>query len=466
MSKPFSHAELFAIPESSGDTIVFAPLHGLALRLSPLQLNLLIRVRNGQGTAADLSSPLIRALLDAGLDKEVPPPLSSVCATSDEFRPRRLTLLLTTACNLRCIYCYAGSHSCVTTMPVDLGKAAIDELFRLASESGHHQVDVGFHGGGEPTCAWDELTTLVDYARAQSESTGITCGLGIATNGCLHPAKAAWIGTNFNNVNLSLDGPPRLHDRQRPKADGKASSPFLRRTMRELEKANCPYACQATVTADTVTAMPDIVRYVSRHTRATELKFEPVMPEGQFRDADERVPTAERFAQYFDAAHSLGLRLGLKVVFSALRIFGPPQTCFCGAFDTPFNVTPDGFLSACYETFLGSSEYQDAFIFGRYLADERRFAIDKEKLQSLRQRHLMNLPSCRECFCKYACAGDCASRNFHHFGKPDLYAVGARCELIRAIIQRQLQRILAATEQGHPTVLQQGGHDNGCKKQI
>ena len=457
-----AHAELYSIPEKGGTAIVFAPLHGVALRLTPHQVNLLVRVRSGQAGAEDLESPLVRAMVEAGLDEPPTCQPSSPCPASPRgYSPARLTLLLTTACNLRCIYCYADGGHRAATMPVALGQAAIDELFRHAEESGRTRVDVGFHGGGEPTCAWEELTALVGHARDRAASTGIECGLGLATNGCLPANRAEWVAAHFNNVNLSLDGPPRIQDRQRPRADGGRSSPALRRTMRALEKAGCRYACQATVTAATVASMPTVVDYVARHTRAKEIKFEPVMPDGRFRGCDESVPDAETFADSFAAAHALGLERGVSVVFSALRLFGPPLSCFCGAFDTPFNVTPDGFVSACYETFLGTSENRDTFLIGRFDPNRPGFDIDMDRLERLRQRHLANLPSCASCFCRYSCAGDCASRNFHHFGRQDLFAVGARCELIRAVVRGHLQRMLDASDQGQAVRLRVGDCNHG-----
>jgi uncharacterized protein len=260
--------------------------------------------------------------------------------------------------------------------------------------------------------------------------------------------QAAWVGSHFNSVNLSLDGAPVLQDRQRPRSDGGPSSPALRRTMRALHEAGCPYAVQATVLRNAMASMPATVRYVARYTDATELKFEPVMPDGRFRGQEQSVPPADEFADYFGQAHALGLQKGVKVMFSALRLFGKPLSCFCGAFDTPFGVTPDGHVSACFESFTANSDHRDAFIFGSFNAVNRGFDIDHEKLARLRKRHVANMPSCKDCFCKYACAGDCASRNFYHFGRQDLFAVGARCELIRAVVKRHLQRIIHASVDG------------------
>lgn len=437
--------------------MVYAPLQRILMRLTPSQVDVLARIRMGKETAADREFPFVRALEDA-VSNQGDGPLTPSCGIPPgEYLPSRLTLFMTTACNLRCVYCYAHAGEQQTTMPIEIGKAAIDSLFLFAEKAGRQHVDVGFHGGGEPTCAWKELTELVEYASHKAETTGVTCDFSLASNGYMTKRQAAWVGSRFRSVNLSLDGAPDLQDRQRPRYDGGPSSPVLRRTMRTLHQSGCRYAVQATVLRNAMASMPATVRYVARHTNATELKFEPVMPDGRFRGQEPSVPPADEFADHFGKAHALGLQKGVKVMFSALRLFGRPLSCFCGAFDTPFGVTPDGHVSACFESFTGNSDHRDAFLFGSFNPVNSAFDIDHKKLARLRMRHVANMPTCKDCFCKYACAGDCASRNFYHFGKQDFFAVGARCELIRAVVKRHLQRIIHASVDGGVSTIPEKG---------
>jgi len=67
----------------------------------------------------------------------------------------------TTLCNLRCIYCYAcGGETQPLVVSMDHVHAAMDYFF--ATQSGHvSHVSLGFHGGGEPTVAFDVLRRTV-----------------------------------------------------------------------------------------------------------------------------------------------------------------------------------------------------------------------------------------------------------------------------------------------------------------
>ncbi|RPH93941.1 MAG: radical SAM protein, partial [Calditrichaeota bacterium] len=67
------------------------------------------------------------------------------------FKPTIGVLLLTTACNMNCVYCYASAGSGAgQTMPFSVGQAVIDQVCRNAREL-KKSFSLCLHGGGEPT---------------------------------------------------------------------------------------------------------------------------------------------------------------------------------------------------------------------------------------------------------------------------------------------------------------------------
>jgi uncharacterized protein len=133
------------------------------------------------------------------------------------------------------------------------------------------------------------------------------------------------------------------------------------------------------------------------------------------------------------------------VDFPAFRLAGPPQSTFCGTCQSPFSITPDGLVSACYEACWEGAAHADRLIIGRYDPDTDGFIIDEGRLARLRHRNINNLENCRDCFCKYACAGDCPVRNWRAFEDSHMLDTGARCDLIRAIGKSFLRRLLDGT---------------------
>lgn len=121
---------------------------------------------------------------------------------------RYLVLWPTTACNLRCAYCYRNEEPPMT-MPLDVARAAL----RLAGASG-----LPFHvqlAGGEPTLE----PGLVEAVGTMVRSAGWPATVAMQTNatsldaGLLSVCKRCGI-----DVSVSIDGPPPVQERVRGKA--------------------------------------------------------------------------------------------------------------------------------------------------------------------------------------------------------------------------------------------------------
>ena len=103
---------------------------------------------------------------------------------SGDPKPTAVTLFLTTACNLRCTYCYASAGDTPTrVMPMEVAQRGIDFVIANALELGRPAIEIAYHGGGEPSVNWKTLTGSYDYAREQAGAVGLggPCRDGHAT---------------------------------------------------------------------------------------------------------------------------------------------------------------------------------------------------------------------------------------------------------------------------------------------
>ena len=149
------------------------------------------------------------------------------------FKPVIGVLLLTTACNMNCVYCYASAGAKQgQTMSLETGQWLIDQVCKNAQESGKTQFSLCLHGGGEPTVALQLLRTLVDYAH----SSDLSCRISLTTNGYFTEQQAETLLDGISEVSLSFDGMPDIQSRQRPAADGKNSYNRIFRTLQRIEK--------------------------------------------------------------------------------------------------------------------------------------------------------------------------------------------------------------------------------------
>src|SRR4051812_35115647 len=106
---PKLSAEIFTIDLSDDRYLIYAPLRKVAFVANAATVNFLAGLRDGTHAAASDNDRTLLALLrrlalvDAG-----PEPLPITEHTGSP-EPASVTLFMTTACNLRCTYCYANA---------------------------------------------------------------------------------------------------------------------------------------------------------------------------------------------------------------------------------------------------------------------------------------------------------------------------------------------------------------------
>ena len=88
----------------------------------------------------------------------------------------------------------------------------------------------------------------------------------------------------------------------------------------------------------------------------------------------------------------------------------------------------------------------------RYDAEADGFVFDANKLEALSQLNVRSFAHCRDCFCKWHCAGDCAAKVLD--GKrPEEHVGSVRCEVNRALTLDQIRDMLdrsPSKERGEP----------------
>ncbi len=356
------------------------------------------------------------------------------------FQPTVCVLFLTNVCNLRCIYCYAhGGDNRPEKLTIELAQAAIDNVCQNASEQGLDHYMLSFHGGGEPIMAWRVLQDCVAYAR----QTELPVNINLTSNGVWTENQRSWLLDHIDEISLSLDGPPEVQNRQRPRLTGRASHPAVMATVRELDRRNKSYGIRVTITDETIDQLPDIVAYLCRETGAQTLQVEPAFNHGRARKDHQALLQNERFAEMFLAGYDIAHEQGRHMYYSGARPWLLTNR-FCEAFNKALIVGPDGFVTSCYEVCGRDHELAGDFIFGE---------MDRQGLLSINPRIRRKLLTrieerrqlCRACFCYFHCAGDCPSKTFSP-GAGSHLVHGSRCDLNRTITKELIIRYILEGE--------------------
>jgi len=135
----------------------------------------------------------------------------------------KIELYLAEACNLRCRYCYVAENDAMHNglMPWEVAKAAVDLVFRRGAAM--DSIQITFFGG-EPLLNMDGLRFVVDHARRRCRAAGKRARFAVVTNGSrVDEQTATFLRENGFAVTLSFDGPPEVHNRMRPFANGRPS---------------------------------------------------------------------------------------------------------------------------------------------------------------------------------------------------------------------------------------------------
>lgn len=111
---------------------------------------------------------------------------------------RTLMLMVTSSCNLNCVYCYE-SHKTSHKMDFDTAKRAILDVF---DETGFDGVSIQFMGG-EPLLAFPLIKDVSEWL--WSKNIKYPYSLFAATNGTLlNEDMKVWFTANKHRISLGL----------------------------------------------------------------------------------------------------------------------------------------------------------------------------------------------------------------------------------------------------------------------
>jgi len=164
----------------------------------------------------------------------------------------RLTLHLTTACNLRCSYCYSPP-----TLGPHMSSKVIQAALELAARLNERTCGIAFFGG-EPLLHMDGIRETVSRARRMEEDGRVRFHFKITTNGLsLTDEVLDYSVRESIPVAMSFDGVREAHDRHRRTPKGGPSYELLLPRLRKLLERR-PYSSVLTVVT------PETAPYLAR----------------------------------------------------------------------------------------------------------------------------------------------------------------------------------------------------------
>jgi uncharacterized protein len=429
--------DIFVIPDN-GEFIVYSPLRQVVFKANSRAVKEIQAML--ADTKEDCSDEFAASVKATGLLN----PLNQEEASSlflDRNPPlTRVSLALTRACDLACIYCYASCGDSDVVMSEDLIYESIRFVAENSKREGLEELRLGFHGTGEATLVWKLLDKGVSYAEHIAERYDLQPAISLITNGVnITPERADYIADHDIHLSLSLDGYREIQDIQRPKRSKRGSFDKVMLSVKTLQAKGIKFAVRATCTQYNINHLSEIVEFFASEVflgRGGKVHIEPVELCGRAVESGIQNIDPDVFIENYKKAVLVGEANGVRLNCSGDLKAGYQQV-FCGANGNNFIALPDGKITCCSRVTTPDHELADIFIYGSYDDEGKAFTIDQNRLDRLQQFDVNRYERCRSCFCKWHCAGNCIVRSMSSEGHWDMM-----CYVTRELVKWRLNRLV------------------------
>jgi uncharacterized protein len=340
---------------------------------------------------------------------------------------RYLILVLTTRCNLQCSYCYNDD----IRQPEEMSEAVLQRAIDMAAADGkpfHLQLT-----GGEPGL----VPELIDTALVAAQRSGSCSGIGIQTNATrLTPQLLQLVKRHRVQVGVSLDGPPKIHERQR----GMASATL--RGLKLLEDSGISFRVTTVVTQTNAAALDRLVWLVAGYSSARGIGLDLLIRKGRACRHDQITPAVPKtlndgLARMHHALMTVNARRQHPIrwrewdlIFQSNHRKKVPSVFCRAARSQSLAVSPDGNLFPCGQT-----------------CGDLRFAAGTVWSPQPKSAHPLtqcrpSLTDCQDCPVSAVCPGDCPSRLVYNQN---------HCPTLACHMYRELYRLGSQTHGGRPS---------------
>ena len=437
MSTLFRESQYNVWVEHQGSFYVYNGIGGGLLRLPAVDYWALQRCLAGENDSGCSRKVLYdmmlgRMLVPVDFD-EVEMLASRYRATQADLSRLALTLVTSLGCNFNCPYCFEAKEPSVMSAEVQTAVLAlVDEQLPTLKT-----LAVTWYGG-EPLIGRRPLYALSDAFIARCDRAGITYEASIITNGFLLdvPTCRALKARRIGHAQITLDGPPEVHDARRPQRSGLGSFHRIVANLHcAIEYLNI--SIRVNIDAGNLHRTEELLQILAAEGLAGRLTVYP----GQVVGIDDggSAPSATyrgcclsnaEFARAEQQFLALCRRYGFAAPVSLPRPSGAPCTAVRR---NELIVGSRGELYKCFDSVGNPNEV---------VGDIRDYHHPNGRLARWLKYDPFADPECRACPALPVCMGGCA----HHAMNPKLY--DNRCGTFRHTWREQILSFIEAAERG------------------
>jgi uncharacterized protein len=343
-----------------------------------------------------------------------------------------LTLVTSLGCNFDCPYCFEAKH------PSIMNDDVVDAILRVVDDQlPHiHTLSVSWFGG-EPLVGKAPLLALSDAFIERCDRGGVRYDAFLITNGYLLDERTCrqLAERRVIHTQVSLDGPPEVHDRMRPLVNGKGT---FWRIVRNLHHAVEHLEVSIRINVDTTNF--GHTEELLQILQAEGLSGKLTVNTGQIVGVDDGVlaPSASYSAPCFTnreyaQAELEFSKLAHRYGFGGPSLASPLSTPCTAVRANELVVGSKGELYKCWES-VGNEREEIGTIWD--------YSESNGRLQRWLKYDPFSDPECRSCVALPVCMGGCA----HH--AMDLLQHENRCDPFRHTYREQIEAFVEVAEPG------------------
>lgn len=264
----------------------------------------------------------------------------------DRFSTTRLGLIIapTLACNFKCEYCFEEVKK------GHMSSETVDALINFVEDKARTVKEFSCSWyGGEPLLRLDLMEELSSAFKDICKEYQVAYGAGVMTNGYLlsREVAAKLKSMSISTVQVSLDGPKKVHDARRPLANGQGSYEVILKHLAEVKdilelniRINVDKTTQPT---DFIELLNDLVQNDLKDQ--VKLFFGNVEPSNEVCiNIAENCYDNKTFSKMEVILHKIALDFG----FSLEKLPKPVSSYCCAQGMNSYIIDPQGALYKCF----------------------------------------------------------------------------------------------------------------------
>jgi uncharacterized protein len=408
------------VPLEDGTVLAYNCLSGALAEIEPENTEAVSRLlESPQLARTSEDRELLENLIEGGylIDDET----DEVAELWAESRSRReqagtlvLTIAPTLACNFKCDYCFIDRSS--IRMKDHVQQALIDYVENRMNDIARLRIS---WFGGEPTLCFSTIEKVQAELNEMAAGHQVEIGpISMVSNGYLLDRDMArrMRSLGFSRVQITLDGPEKMHDSRRKLHNGKGT---YNRILKNIEEIIDLLKVRVRINIDrnNVESAAEVVRILDRRNILPEVSvsFAQVYSSGETcASIRDRCFCESEFSGCLTDLYRLLMERGVYEVEYPTSF----NAVFCGALtENCLAVSPTGHLFRCRDSLTLDSEKAVGDIFGTPPT-----AAQQNNLEKFRSWDPFELNECRECNILPICLGGCPV-----YGKKDPNGLKGAC---------------------------------------